>query len=60
MVINEVKGNIFQFPKKDYVFAHCIACDLRWGAGIAPVMMREFGASSRWRTPGPSNIYHPG
>lgn len=51
MTMNIQNGNIFDLPHDKYVFAHCIATDLKWGAGIAPLMMKEFNASKRWRYP---------
>lgn len=51
MNLNIPIGNIFDLPHDKYVFAHCIATDLKWGAGIAPLMMKEFNASERWRYP---------
>ena len=45
MIYNEEKGNLFDLPKDEYVFAHCIAADLQWGGGIAPILIRkEFDA----------------
>lgn len=49
MKLTVSKGDLFELPKNEYVFAHCIATDLHWGAGIAPVMMKEFNAGGRWR-----------
>lgn len=60
MTINEKKGNIFALSKDEYVFAHCIATDLQWGAGIAPVMMKQFNASSKWRKNTNSTVYNVG
>lgn len=60
MIINEKKGNIFALPKDEYVFAHCIATDLQWGAGIAPVMMKQFKASSKWRKTANATVYNVG
>lgn len=60
MTINEKKGNIFALSKDEYVFAHCIATDLQWGAGIAPVMMKQFKASSKWRKNTNATVYNVG
>lgn len=60
MIINEKKGNIFALSKEEYVFAHCIATDLQWGAGIAPVMMKQFKASSKWRKNTNATVYNVG
>lgn len=50
MTYNEEKGNLFDLPKDEYVFAHCIAADLHWGAGIAPVLIEdEFDAEAECR-----------
>ena len=60
MTFHESQGNIFALPKGEYVFAHCIATDLQWGAGIAPVMMKQFKASSRWRKNTNATVYRVG
>lgn len=45
MIFNEEKGNLFDLSKDEYVFAHCIAADLCWGGGIAPILIKkEFDA----------------
>lgn len=50
MIYNDVQGNLFDLPKNEYVFAHCIAADLKWGAGIAPILIsKEFDAESLCR-----------
>lgn len=49
MSYTERKGNLFSLNKNEYIFAHCIASDLRWGAGIAPILIKEFDAVSQCR-----------
>ena len=50
MKYNCEKGNLFDLPKDQYVFAHCIAADLKWGAGIAPIIIeKEFNATKYCR-----------
>lgn len=41
MTINIEQGNLFSLPKDEYVFAHCIAADLKWCGGIAPVLIKK-------------------
>jgi O-acetyl-ADP-ribose deacetylase (regulator of RNase III) len=42
MTLTEVRGNVFE-ARGDVYFAHCIAADLRMGAGIAVQFQKKFG-----------------
>lgn len=47
MIAIELKGNLFDIPNSrddedGYVYVHCIASDLKMGAGIAVPMKKEF------------------
>jgi len=42
MTITELRGNVFEARGNPY-FAHCIASDLRMGAGIAVQFQKKFG-----------------
>ena len=41
MKYSDTVGNLFELPKDKYVFAHCIAADLDWSGGIAPILIRK-------------------
>jgi len=43
MKLTEIKGNIFDNINNYTVYAHCIAQDDNYGAGIAPVFVKYFG-----------------
>jgi hypothetical protein len=43
MKLTEIKGNLFDNTSSDTVYAHCIAQDDNYGAGIAPVFVKYFG-----------------
>jgi len=47
MTLAEIKGNLFENTKADIVYAHCIAQDDNYGAGIAPVFVKYFGIKSK-------------
>jgi len=40
MKLTEIKGNIFENTNSDTVYAHCIAQNDNYEAGIAPVFMK--------------------
>jgi len=42
MTLTEIRGNVFEAQGDPY-FAHCIASDLRMGAGIAVQFQKKFG-----------------
>ena len=42
MTFTEIHGNLFENVQKDIVYAHCIAQDDNYGAGIAPVFVKFF------------------
>lgn len=47
MTYTEETGNLFDVDFSKYTFVHCIAADLQWGGGIAPVLIRDqFGAEN--------------
>lgn len=43
MILEEIKRNVFEFAKQRVPLAHCIASDLKMGAGIAVEMQKRFG-----------------
>jgi len=47
MTFNEEKGNLFEDVKDDTVYAHCIAQDDNYGAGIAPIFVKFFKIKSQ-------------
>jgi len=47
MTLIEIKGNLFENTDKSTVYAHCIAQDDNYGAGIAPVFVKYFGIKKR-------------
>lgn len=50
MRYSDTVGNLFDLSKDDYVFAHCIAADLKWCGGIAPILIqKEFNAEYQCR-----------
>jgi hypothetical protein len=42
MTLTETYGNLFENVKNDTVYAHCIAQDDNYGAGIAPIFVKYF------------------
>jgi len=42
MTFTETYGNIFENVKNDTIYAHCIAQDDNYGAGIAPIFVKFF------------------
>ena len=50
MKFTDKQGNLFELPKDEYIFAHCIAADLKWCGGIAPILIvKEFDAEKKCR-----------
>lgn len=50
MNYSDTVGNLFDLPKDEYLFAHCIAADLKWCGGIAPILIKkEFNAEYQCR-----------
>jgi hypothetical protein len=47
MTLIEIKGNLFENTNKSTIYAHCIAQDDNYGAGIAPVFVKYFGIKKR-------------
>jgi hypothetical protein len=47
MTLIETKGNLFENTDKSTIYAHCIAQDGNYGAGIAPVFIKYFGIKTR-------------
>lgn len=41
MIFREKKMDIREIGTKEVIIAHCIAADLNWGSGIAPVIIRD-------------------
>lgn len=56
MNYKEVKGDLLKYDTDKYTFVHCIATDLRWGLGIAPLIIKNtFNAESYVRPKTDSN-----
>jgi len=51
VIILEKKGNVFEAPGDPH-FAHCIASDLRMGAGIAVDFQKRFGLRGKIQASG--------
>lgn len=54
----EVRRNVFDYADDGISLAHCIASDLRMGAGIAVYMQRRFGLRGKLQQCGES-LQHP-
>lgn len=52
MILEEIRRNVFEFAKQGIPVAHCIASDLRMGAGIAVEMQKKFGLRGKLRATG--------
>jgi O-acetyl-ADP-ribose deacetylase (regulator of RNase III) len=50
----EEKRNVFDYADRGIPLAHCIASDLRMGAGIAVAMQKRFGLRGKIRSSGES------